>query len=525
MPVSVKTATQFSVLTIALTIGLTAVIGAAFRVNVGANWDEQRCDAYVIPIAGFFKPSNDPRSAAQFATDNWSFCQKQFIQEALRVAAEAPQALADAEAATVGVIQEISSTVADVFYDLWKFCYETYATFMDKMKGVAKLFHNFMINLYSITERLNASALAIIYGLISLIVSIVNSIQVTLIVAIIVIGIILVLQILLFFILMPISGLIVTVTALVSVVVVSVATAIAAATVSELFSPGACFDKETPVQLKDGKIKNIETIVVGDVLRDGGRVTATHTFRSSDTMYSLNGIHVTGDHLIADQDDHTRLIHVSEHPDAIEIKSKPWFGRDLICLTTTSRRIPCYGTHGVLLFADWEEIPESDTVVLREWHNRVWQTLNHRKPTHRAPDDVIESESGLSPNCVVVCADWLGRRVNKPISEVRVGDRVYDSPTTTTTVVGKVRIAGNQATDAVEIAGGLVSCATWVLQQGLWNPAKGRIRDAHPIFWEQLYTKSGSFMIDGDILIRDASDVGLGNLRSLVETVVLANRI
>ena len=143
---NVKTLTQFITITIVLSVGLGAVIGAAFRVNVAANWEEQRCDPYVLPIAGFFKPSTDPRTAAQFATDNWRFCQKEYIQNALRVAASVPQDIANAEAATVGLTQDIASTVADVFFDLWKFCYETYSTFMDQMKGAAKLFHNFMIN-------------------------------------------------------------------------------------------------------------------------------------------------------------------------------------------------------------------------------------------------------------------------------------------------------------------------------------------------------------------------------------------
>ena len=503
---------EFFVLTIVLTIGLGAVLAATFRVNIQSNWDTQRCDPYVVPVAGFFKPSSDPRTAAQFATDNWSFCQKEYIQGAIRVAAQGPQALADAEAATVGVVQDIASTVADVFFNLWNVCYETYSSFMEQMKTVARLFQNFFLNLYSITERLNAAGLSIIYGLISLVVTVVNSIQVTLIVAIIVVGIILIMQILLFYLFLPISGLIITVTAIVSVAVVVMATAIAAATMAEMFSPGACFTGDTPVLLKNGKVRDIQDICNGDVLWDGGRVTAIHRFRSSDTVYELAGIKVSGDHLIAGR-------RVSDHPDAIPLV---WSFRYLWCLTTTTRTIPCKSYNGPLVFADWEEIDADDTDSLRTWYDTVWRKLNGPDPEPTpVSENVLESEAGLSPDTAIICLNMLGNRILRPIRMIEVGDRVCDGPDSSTTVVGKVVIAGDQSTDAVEIAGSIVSCATWVLQKGVWGPAQGPIREMHPISWEHLYTHSGIFMLAGGALVRDASDVGLDHLRPLVDSIVL----
>jgi len=558
---------QFSVLTIAFTIGLSAVIATAFRVNIADSWDEKRCDPYVVPIASFFKPSADPRTPSEFATDNWKFCQKQFVQRAISTAAEAPKALANSAAATVGMMQNVASTVGDIFYNVWRMCFQTYSMFMTKMKEVAKLFQNFMINLYSIVERLNASAVSIIFGLIALIVTIINSIQVTLIVAIIVIGIIIVLQIVLFFFLLPISGLIITVTALVSVVVVTVATAIAAAMVSEMFSPGACFAADTPVQLKNGKLLPISEIKIGDILRDGGRVIATHLFHSRDSFYNLHGIRVTGDHLIADPENSARRIRVSDHPAAVEEKWCMIRNTDMWCLTTTTRRIPCMGNTGILLFADWEEIADGDIPALMHWYRLVWHSLNKGTTAPRPSDAALEAEAGLSPDCQIACKDWMGRRSIKRMSDVRVGDYVCDGPTTTTRVIGKVVIAGDQSTDAVEVEGQFVSCATWIHGSSGWTHAEGVIHEVHPVWWEHLYTESGKFMLATGctpaskeaiatkeatgcipaskeatgcipaskeatgcipaseeatgILVRDASDVGLSNLRSLVDSVVL----
>lgn len=520
---SVIQLTEFITLTIALTIGLTAVVGAAFRVNVRDSWEEQRCDPYVVPIAGFFKPSKDPRSAAQFATDNWTFCQKEYVQNAIRLAAEVPQELANAEAATVGVVQDIASVVADVFFDLWNVCYETYSSFMEQMKGAAKKFQNFMVNLYSITERLNAAALSIIYGLIALIVSILNSVQVALIVAIIIVGIIIALQIILFFVLLPISGLIITVTALVSVVVVVIATAIAAAMVAELFEPGACFTRDTRIQLVGGTTKPIDAIRIGDLLSDGGRVTAVHTFRTKDPVYRLHGVRVTGDHLVF-ADASGKRIYVRNHPDAV-LESPPlWSATDLWCLTTTTRRIPCQSAGGVLLFADWEEIDEEDTGALKKWFKAVWRTLNKEEPPpHGVAEYILESEAGIAPDCKVMCQTWWGQPIAKPIRDICIGDRVFDGPDSTTLVIGKALIAGDQTTDAVEVGvGQIVSCACWTQQGGIWKPVAGPIRDIHLVAWQQLYTQSGQFILEGGIPMRDASDVGLASLRPLVESIVLA---
>lgn len=516
-----KTLTQFSAITIALTIGLSAVVGAAYRVNVAANWDEQRCDSYVMPIAGFFKPATDPRTAAQFATDNWTFCQKEYVQNALRVAAEAPKELAAASAGSVGVVQDIASTVADVFFDLWNFCYETYTSFMDQMKVMAKLFHNFMINLYSIAQRLNASILSIIYGLISLIVTVINSIHVTIMAVLIVVGIITALMILLFFALMPIFPMYLTVTTLIVTVVATVASVVA----SEHFDPGACFTEGTPVQLLDGSSCSIEKIQLGAILRDGGRVTAVHTFRNYDVIYNIDGIHVTGDHLIAHPDMPTRMIPVSQHPDAVP-QVPSWFQgtSKLWCLTTTSRRIPCSGTQGVLVFADWEEIPATNTDDLRDWFYAVWRHLNGVRPYPRTISQrILDAEAGLSPDCTVQCAGWTGIVSTKHVKDVQVGDRIMDSPTTMTVVVGKVRLSGDQVTDAVVLEENqVVSCATWVLHGTTWKPAIGEIREIHPVTWEHLYTKSGKLMVGGSI-VRDASDVGLGSLRPLVDSIVLGS--
>jgi hypothetical protein len=530
--------TQFLTLTIGLFLGLGVVLSTAFRANISANWDANRCDPYVQPIAGWFKPLKDPRTAAEFARDNWKFCQKEYVQNAIRLAAAVPKELAEAEAGTVGLVSDVVSVMADVFFDLWQFCYEAYSGFMDRMKTVAKLFHNFMINLHSIVGRLQAATLSIVFGLISLIKAFISGVQVALIVAIVIVGILIALQIILFFLLLPISGLIITVTAIISVTVVLIATAIAAAMVAELFTPGACFAAGTQVMVLGGTVASIETIKVGTQLADGGRVTAIHQFWSRDEFYNIDGVHVTGDHLVTNPNKPRELMAVKDYPGAQRVPMSFWTAvrnsgaQEMWCLTTTTRRIPCRGaTAGALMFADWEEIAEDDTESLLTWYSQVWKTLNGATVDVEYPKrEVLDAEAGLSPDCLVACVDWWGQRVFRRISDIKVGDRVFDGPDTTTVVTGRVRLEGDQVTNAVELPGivtghgpQLVSWASWVLHMdGCWKPAADfTVRELHPSWWEHLYTESGTFMVAGGWCVRDASDVGLGNLRPLVESIVL----
>ncbi len=185
------------------------------------------------------------------------------------------------------------------------------------------------------------------------------------------------------------------------------------------------------------------------------------------------------------------------------------------------------------MFADWEEIPADERESLRGWYDDVWQTLNGTDSEPPRPAAaVLAAEAGLSPNCLVACEDWRGALVWRRIADIGVGARIFDGFGSKTTVVGKVWIEGDQATDAVEISSPehgsqFVSCATWVQQaDGVWSPAGSSFAayEMHPTHWEHLYTESGSFLLSGGWKVRDASDVGLAHLKPLVERNVLTNK-
>ncbi len=121
---------------------------------------------------------------------------------------------------------------------------------------------------------------------------------------------------------------------------------------------GSCFHPDTPILLKNGRIKTMEYIGLGDILTDGSRVLVnmkienTHLkddyFAFEESGVNNSDIHVTGTHFVYDTVKN-EFIQVCQHKDAISKKgvTSSWFS----CLITDTHRIPI----GKYTFWDWED--------------------------------------------------------------------------------------------------------------------------------------------------------------------------
>lgn len=118
---------------------------------------------------------------------------------------------------------------------------------------------------------------------------------------------------------------------------------------------GKCFSPSTHVVLKNGSIKEMQHIDLGDVLEDGSRVEAVMKIKNTDQLpfYSIplhqthQTILVTGTHLVFDSE-LNRFVQVHEYSNAVltPIIDK-WFS----CLITDTHKIPIGGQ----VFWDWED--------------------------------------------------------------------------------------------------------------------------------------------------------------------------
>jgi hypothetical protein len=116
--------------------------------------------------------------------------------------------------------------------------------------------------------------------------------------------------------------------------------------------PHVCFDKYTAISLRNGGHIPIYKIKLGHQLIDGSIVTAKFKLSASKcNMYYLNGVFVTGTHLVKWK---STWIPVSKHPDSITIPNyhKPY----VYCINTTSKIIQI----GEMIFTDWDEMLDED---------------------------------------------------------------------------------------------------------------------------------------------------------------------
>jgi hypothetical protein len=122
---------------------------------------------------------------------------------------------------------------------------------------------------------------------------------------------------------------------------------------------GACFHPSTQVKLRNGEIRFMKDLSLGDVLENGSVVQATmridNKFREQkERLYQIpeagvNGstIYVTGSHLVFDRKK-GEFVKVENYSKALEIDVEvDWFS----CLITSDHRIPV----GSEIFWDWED--------------------------------------------------------------------------------------------------------------------------------------------------------------------------
>ena len=123
---------------------------------------------------------------------------------------------------------------------------------------------------------------------------------------------------------------------------------------------GSCFDPETKVKLRDGRIYCMKDLPLGAELENGGKVFSVMKINNvhenkSENIYSIKGVGVnnediivTGDHYVYDEGQ-SLFVKVKDYRKAVKISNKrlDWFS----CLITDDGKIYI----GNQLFWDWED--------------------------------------------------------------------------------------------------------------------------------------------------------------------------
>ena len=110
---------------------------------------------------------------------------------------------------------------------------------------------------------------------------------------------------------------------------------------------GHCFHPSTRIELMSGLFVPMESVRIGDILKDGSRVVSTmQVDPSGEPLMKLGDVYVSGSHLVKCGNS---FIYVSNHPQAIAqgVITSPWYA----CLITDTHQMKI----GNYTFWDWED--------------------------------------------------------------------------------------------------------------------------------------------------------------------------
>ena len=341
------------------------------------NWLKYRCNPKVIPFAGLINKPDD-KTATQFTQDNFTQCVQDMLKPITKRAVSPFDYMTSSFLKVFQVIllavkqiRELSNSVREKFAAITKDIMGRLINFLIPIQQIIISFKDTMAKVVGIMQASINTCVGSIFAMKSVLGVIVTSaIQVLLIMVAVLIGLIIIMVVVFFF--LPtyffyVAALVGTYTSFYTTIVGLLLFIIAFLQINlgiqqEGVIPGLpdvprlCFDKDTPVVLLDYTIKPFCEVCVGDVLSDGGVVTATLKLDARGVnMYDLNGVIVSARHAVKHNN---RWVFVCDHPQAklLDSYNEPY----IYCMNTTTKQFTIKNT----LFVDWDEIYDDVKAIL-----------------------------------------------------------------------------------------------------------------------------------------------------------------
>lgn len=486
----------FAILVLFLTIGFGIILGSSTREEIKANWSEHRCDAAVM-LAGFmFKPDDDKRSAFEFSADNLNFCigslTSDYLDTIFAKLFEVMQKQIGASSVMTNIMNSLRSGLKDIYGPFSNLMNR----FWNKFQQIGSLSSRIFQHLYMAMKKAAGTAIASMYMAIALQTSFLNGIDLVIKIIMIVLYIMLAFAVIFFLPLLPVM-----------IFVLMATGGIEGAFPGRTGGMGSifCFAPDTPVIMAnyDCPIKDVK---VGQVLSNGAVVEAVIELPGSyDPLYKIYDIYVSGGHRIWSHQA-KKFISVKDHPDAVETHRKV---PALWTLITSSREIPIRGTHGLVRFADWEELPDTDEYAA-EWDTIARSFLNPGSARRSKVRPYVPFVPPCLDKSLLVHKNQCGII---PLVNIKRGDWIKGKDGWTQ-VLG---ICEREVYGGIGLKHARITDGVWIEQEnGTWQHPIGTLDDWK---WQgmQLVTDSGSFYVKnqhgGDwFLVRDFTEVGYQNL-------------
>lgn len=267
-----------------------------------------------------------------------------------------------------------------------------------------------------------------------------------------------------------------------------------------------CFTPDTPISvinqdtrlLEDIPIKNIR---VGQILRNGKRITSTFEFQvESQPMVKLTDVEVSSNHYVKYIG---KFVKAKDHPDAVEIA--PWTGK-LICLNCEDHEFQI----GQYTFLDYDETSEGDQKTM----NWIDNCLNNNTLSWKRPYDYTTLVSSNTKVC-------LKNGEPLEIYDIQLGDVL-----TTGKVIGIVKkICSETCTTPL---GTILSPANliWNSTTNAWN----RAGDIYPIsktvprVFMSLVVKNAVIELETGEYIRDYVEIHSPDSEKFYSQIIYENK-
>jgi hypothetical protein len=379
----------FMLITLGLLILLGYTIGQLERSTVMNDWENRRCDLPIMTAAFFFKPDTDTRTNGTFASDNFSFCMKAYVDSFISLFAEpiatlfGKQVNASTSAANaVNMVRGIANKMYSVFSSYISSYFKKFTSSVFEMNRMLQYLKMAMDRVNAIVTSMIFTGLTVFRGIINFILYVIRVIM-------IICGIMLIIIIILFFILFPVMPIILATLGAIITGVLIFSGIISGTIASEAQGQrkGFCFSEDTEIIVKEnGKEMRmrVQDIKVGDDLGTYGKVTAVIQMDGTHVeLYNLDGVYVSESHLVQGTDKVWKAVSSDERAVPSDKKSAIVY-----CLNTTSNIIPVCGITATTLYRDWEEISNEDEKGQYLWNYMVLCMLNKYENYQKWKKDV-----------------------------------------------------------------------------------------------------------------------------------------
>jgi len=475
----------------------------------------------------FFKPDSDPRSSGDFAKDNFDFCMKTVIDKFMAFFMAPINAMMSKHTNLMGSVLGFVDIIRNIAQKL----YNTLLGFLDQYM---RRFNASVYEISRITQylrmamrRANGVMMSMLYTGLTMFRGMLNTIQFVIKVVLIIVGIMLAIIIILIFVLFPFIPLILSVLAAVVGTVLSLSFLMSGdlAVQANNDKGGFCFAENTLVSLNNQEPKRVSEIKIGDELGKGcGKITAIIKMDGSQIpLYNLNGIFVSGSHLVLGTDGIWKSVASDERAKLTDESS-----HILYCFNTTTHNIPvCSTSSDIILFRDWEELEEDDKVGQFSWNYLILKTLNNCSNYSKWKNGITHTtEIPIMGKEVLVKTKAGFVEISKLVMGI---DKVLDKNGVEQNILGIINgvIDNCKSNDNKWIA------ELYMLEEGAWVKGQSTLKEGdNSVEGITIITESGEFIIwnedegeGNETIVRDFTDIGYTSIHKTYPLVASRLRL